>query len=220
MKILKIGGSVITKKDGFEELNEAAVEEICSAISENYSNLILIHGAGSFGHPHVRIFGLETPISIARIHDSCVRLNLAFCRKLLDKNVPAVGLHPMSCDFEKIGKLLEKGFVPVLHGDVSLDGIISGDSIAVRLAEAFGAERVGFATNVDGIFVNGRVVEKFYPWMKPDMLGDDDATGKMRGKLERIFSMKKKCRVFVFRGNGENVKKFLEGKEVGTEVIL
>jgi isopentenyl phosphate kinase len=220
LRILKIGGSVITKKDGFEELNENAIEEICSAISENYSNLILVHGAGSFGHPHVRMFGLDTPISIARIHNSCVRLNELFCRKLLDKKVPAIGLHPMSCDFGKIGRIMEKGFVPVLHGDVSLEGIVSGDEIVVRLAENFQAERIGFATDVEGIFVNGKKVDKFYPWMKPDQLGDDDATGKMRGKINRILSLKKKCRVFVFKGSGENVKKFLEGKEVGTEVVL
>ncbi|MEM4473078.1 MAG: isopentenyl phosphate kinase [Archaeoglobaceae archaeon] len=221
MRILKIGGSVITRKESFEELNEKAIEEICSVISSDYSNLILIHGAGSFGHPHVKLYGLGNPVSIARVHNACVRLNEFFCRRLIEHGVPAIGFHPMSCDFEKIGELVEKGFLPVLHGDVTSDGrIISGDEIAVKMAEEFKAKLIGFATNVEGIFVNGKIADKIYRDTIPDSLGEEDATGKMKGKLEKIFSLRHRCRVFVFKGEGENVKKFLEGKEIGTEVVL
>lgn len=220
LRILKIGGSVITRKEGYEELNEKAIEEICSAIAENYCNLILIHGAGSFGHPHVVKFGLKDAISIAKIHNACVRLNEFFCRKLIEHNVPAIGVHPMSSSYELIPKILEKGFVPVLHGDVTSDfKVVSGDEIAVLLANNFSAELLGFATNVEGVFVNGKVVEKFTRGMKPDSIGGEDVTGKMRGKLERVFSLKTKCRVFIFRGDRESIRKFLSGEEVGTEVI-
>ncbi|MCS7119350.1 MAG: isopentenyl phosphate kinase [Archaeoglobaceae archaeon] len=221
MRILKVGGSVITKKEIFEELNEDAIEEVCSAISKSYSDLILIHGAGSFGHPHVKLFGLESTLSIAKIHNACVRLNEFFCRRLIDHSVPAIGLHPMSCDFKKIEKILKKGFLPVIHGDVNYDfKVVSGDDLAVKLAERFKAESLGFATNVEGVFVNGIIVNKLHREMSPDAIGEEDATGKMKGKIGKIFSMRHKCRVFVFKGNGENIKKFLEGKEVGTEVIL
>jgi len=221
LRILKIGGSVITKKEGFEDLNEEAIEEISSAIAENYKDLILVHGAGSFGHPHVKKYGLKNPISIAKIHDACIRLNEEFCKKLLEFNVPAVGLDPMTSDFLKIAELLRKGFLPVLHGDVNLDfGITSGDDLVVEFAEKFRTERIGFATNVDGVIVGGKVVGKFFRGMEADKIGERDATGKMHGKLEKILSMKHKCRVFIFRGSGENVKKFLRGEEVGTEVIL
>lgn len=221
MKVLKVGGSVITHKDGFESFNELAIEEICSAIAENYRDLILIHGAGSFGHPHVKKFGLRDPLSVARIHDACVRLNERFCKKLLDFNVPAIGIHPFTCDFSKISEILQKGFLPVLHGDVNSNfEIISGDDLVVKLAEDFKAELVGFATNVDGIYVNGKVVEKFTRDLRADSFGESDATGSMRRKIERIFGMKHTCRVFIFRGNWENVKKFLSGKAIGTEVIL
>ncbi|MFN3383654.1 MAG: isopentenyl phosphate kinase [Archaeoglobaceae archaeon] len=221
LRILKIGGSVITRKEGYEEVNERAIEEICSVIAENHRNLILIHGAGSFGHPQVKKFGLKNPIAIAKIHNACVRLNEFFCRKLIDHGIPAVGLHPMSCSYELIPRMLEKSLLPVLHGDVNSDfRVISGDEIAVSLANLFNATRLGFATNVDGIFVSGRIIEKFSRDMTADSIGEDDATGKMRGKLEKIFSLKVKCRVFIFRGDGEKVKKFLQGEEVGTEVIV
>lgn len=220
MRILKIGGSVITQKESFETLNESAMEEISSAIAENYRDLILVHGAGSFGHPHVKKYGLKDPISIAKIHDACMRLNEEFCRRLIKFNVPAVGLDPMTSDFLKVAELLKKGFLPVLHGDVNLKfGITSGDDLVVEFAEKFGAERIGFATNVDGVIVDGKVVKKFTREMKADVIGESDATGRMMGKIEKIFAMKEKCRVFIFRGSGENVKKFLRGEEVGTEVI-
>lgn len=220
MRILKIGGSVITQKESFETLNERAMEEISSAIAENYRDLILVHGAGSFGHPHVKKYGLKDPISIAKIHDACMRLNEEFCRRLIKFNVPAVGLDPMTSDFRNVEELLKKGFLPVLHGDVNLKfGITSGDDLVVEFAEKFGAERIGFATNVDGVIVDGKVVKKFTREMKADVIGESDATGRMMGKIEKIFAMKEKCRVFIFRGSGENVKKFLRGEEVGTEVI-
>ncbi len=221
LRILKIGGSVITRKEGYEEVNERAIEEICYAIAENHRNLILIHGAGSFGHPQVKRFGLNSPIAIAKIHNACVRLNEFFCRKLIDHGVPAVGLHPMSCSYELIPRMLEKSLLPVLHGDVNSDfRIVSGDEIAVFLSNLFNATRLGFATNVDGVFVKGRIVEKFSRDMTPDSIGEEDATGKMRGKLEKIFSLKAKCRVFIFKGDGEKVKRFLQNDDVGTEVIV
>lgn len=221
LRILKVGGSVITMKENFEVINEKAMEEISLAIAENYRNLILVHGAGSFGHPHVKKFGLGDPISIARIHEACVRLNEIFCKMLIELNVPAVGMHPMTCDFSKISELLKRGFLPVLHGDVNLNfGITSGDDIVVELAERFKAERIGFATNVEGVIVGGKVVKRFTRNMKADQIGENDATGKMSRKIKRVFDMKHRCRVFIFMGSGENVKKFLNGEEIGTEVIL
>lgn len=221
MRILKIGGSVITEKENFETFNEVALEEVSLAIAENYKNLILVHGAGSFGHPHVKKFGLNNPLSIAKIHDACIRLNERFCKKLIEFNVPAVGLHPMTCDLSKVSELLKKGFLPVLHGDVNLEfGITSGDDLVVELAEKFRAERIGFATNVDGIIVEGKTVKKFTREMKADRIGEEDATGKMSRKIEKVLGMKHRCRVFIFKGSGENVKKFLKSEEVGTEVIL
>lgn len=221
LKILKIGGSVITRKEGYEEINESAIEEVCSAIAKNYNNLILIHGAGSFGHPHVKKFCLSNAIAVAKIHNACVRLNEIFCRRLIEYGVPAVGVHPMSCSYELIPRMLEKGLLPVLHGDVTPEfRVLSGDEIAVHLAELFNATRVGFATNVDGVFVNGKVVEKFRREMVADSIDGEDITGKMRGKLEKIFSLRRNCRVFIFKGEREKIRRFLLGNEVGTEVVL
>ena len=58
--ILKIGGSVVTDKDG--EL--AAKTEVINRIAEeikraDIDNLILVHGGGSFGHPTAKKYGIK-----------------------------------------------------------------------------------------------------------------------------------------------------------------
>jgi isopentenyl phosphate kinase len=58
--VLKIGGSVITDKNGdlaakTEVINRLA-EEIAKA---NLKNLIVVHGGGSFGHPIAQKWALK-----------------------------------------------------------------------------------------------------------------------------------------------------------------
>lgn len=225
MKILKVGGSFITDKSpkAFEILKKEKISEICNVIAENYRNLVIVHGVGSFGHPHVKIYGLSSEISISKIHMSCLRLNLIFCEELLKRDVPVLPLHPIervSC--EVIKESVKKGFVPVLHGDVNLEfKIISGDDLAIDLAEKLNAKILGFITDVEGVIVGGKVVEKFYPEMLKELdFKDDkvDVTGGMRKKLEKILNSNVKCRVFIFKGDAENLRKFLNNKPVGTEV--
>ena len=56
MIILKIGGSSLTNKDSSEsEVNFESLERIALEIKSSLDNgpkqLIIVHGAGSFGHP-------------------------------------------------------------------------------------------------------------------------------------------------------------------------
>jgi len=230
--ILKIGGSVITDKSegAFEKLKEVELKEVCRAISENWKNLILVHGAGSFGHPHVKKFGLD-PIGASKVHLGCLRLSGRVCSSLTEFGVPAYPIHPFLTYSAKIvEKALRNGFLPVLHGDVVMNErieVLSGDDIVVHLAEAFKVGRIGFATDVDGVYdLNGNVVEKLDRNML-EMLaeigenkGKEDVTGGMLRKLQRLYEMGHKCSAYVFRGSYENLKKFLQGEKVGTEVII
>jgi len=63
--ILKIGGSVITDKNGelaakTEDINRIA-EEIKRADAEN---LVVVHGGGSFGHPTAKKYGIKDKVLI------------------------------------------------------------------------------------------------------------------------------------------------------------
>ena len=53
MIILKLGGSVITRKDSsIPKLDSSNLTRIAREISDSsYHKLIVVHGAGSFGHP-------------------------------------------------------------------------------------------------------------------------------------------------------------------------
>ena len=57
--IVKLGGSAITVKDTFETLRDdslnSTANQIRQLLQENYHiNLVVVHGAGSFGHFQVR----------------------------------------------------------------------------------------------------------------------------------------------------------------------
>ncbi len=225
LKILKLGGSVLTDKSSFEVAKTEVIREICEAIAENPENLILIHGAGSFGHPHVRRYGISSPKSVSRVHVACLKLNVLLCESLAAEGVAAAPIHPFEgIDIERVAKLIELGFVPVLHGDVVVRNgfeVLSGDDIAVRIAEELGAELLGFATDVDGIYVGDGVVERFTSEMLHAVGAAKtcDVTGGMRRKIELALKLRSPCRVFIFRGSGENVRTFLRGLPVGTEVV-
>lgn len=52
---VKLGGSVITDKTNENKVNSAVIEQLSDEISEAYqtstSQLVIGHGAGSYGHP-------------------------------------------------------------------------------------------------------------------------------------------------------------------------
>ncbi|MBE8539989.1 isopentenyl phosphate kinase [Geoglobus acetivorans] len=231
MKILKIGGSLITDKS--EGAFEIAKTDIMDMVSRQIrGEVILVHGAGSFGHPHVKKFGLS-PEGVSRTHSACLRLNSIFCNSLIEHGLNPIPLHPMEFfnnpDFEFIKELVSMGFIPVLHGDVVLEGgkfrVMSGDEIVRVLAEELGPEAVGFASDLP-VIVDGKPVEEINSNNFTEILkriGDagnkEDVTGGMKGKLEEAIRIARICDVFIFNGleNGA-VEKFLEGRHVGTRL--
>ena len=58
--ILKLGGSVITDKGADEGVvREADLLRIAKEVSEFRGKMIVVHGAGSFGHTHAKKYGLD-----------------------------------------------------------------------------------------------------------------------------------------------------------------
>jgi isopentenyl phosphate kinase len=62
--LIKYGGSAITLKSVFEQLNSQALVECAQVISNAYeraseTRYVIVHGAGSFGHFHARAYGLK-----------------------------------------------------------------------------------------------------------------------------------------------------------------
>ncbi len=194
LQILKIGGSVITdrRKDRPFPLRrnlERISEEISDAFLPGAFQLIIIHGAGSFGHPIVKRTGIDRGLTrpdqrLAMGETQRLQnwLNAFFLRHLLRAGVPAFPFQPsassvmdggrlVSMDFTALTGLLEQGMVPVLYGVPSYDAtqgcaILSGDLIAIRLYEQFSASAVLHGTNVRGVFSadpDGEPHAEFFP---------------------------------------------------------
>ncbi len=246
--ILKLGGALITDKSkgAFDIAKSDVIERVAREIAEVVKEvkdleLILVHGAGSFGHPYVKEYGIDNPRGVSMTHLACERLCEIVCRALLKEGVNVAPVHPFTAfridadmdgvncvKFDKrLFEELMQEFTPVTHGDVvlSYEGwkVLSGDDIAVTLAKEFKAERVGFATNTEIIFKGKPAREfslKYIDCLDSVDKKKTDVTGGMKGKLRKVSAIAGKSEVFIFSGLREgNVSAFLRGEEVGTRII-
>lgn len=176
IKIVKLGGSVITDKAAEtptlrgDELKRLA-REVVSAGGET----IVLHGAGSFGHPGAKKHGLKTGLGqpgaihgAAEVRALVAALNTLVVEALRDAGAAPWPLPPSSVatmregsfkrmDWEIFDAALGRGLTPVSHGDVVLDdtqgvAILSADEIAVALSRHLHPTLVVFAVNVDGLY--------------------------------------------------------------------
>jgi len=178
--ILKMGGAAITDKAGYETAKDEVIWKLSSAASQALQidkslQLIIVHGAGSFGHPHVIKHGVgsgvRTPkqaFGFCAVRNSCAKLSAAVMMQLLDAGVPAVLLPTGAVAMQKnkrissfnlalIKHALKLGLVPVLRGDMVFDEVLgasvcSGDQVVSYLCSKLKVARAVFATDVDGVF--------------------------------------------------------------------
>jgi len=159
--VLKLGGGLITDKSRYRHVRTDRIDAVSSVVRElrdSGQSVVLVHGAGSFGHLEARKWGLADGIddeshesqirAISRVRADMDDLNRAVIESLSRAGVDCETLPPrdwaigVGTEFE--GDL--GGFVrdpdepiPVTFGDVvdtsdgSKFGILSGDHIMVRL---------------------------------------------------------------------------------------
>ena len=180
LTILKIGGSVITdRKEERPRLRHRLLARIAREIADGWrpqeSRLVIIHGAGSYGHPIVSRTGIDRGvrdgpqrIAMGETQRLQTELSAAVVRHLLRVGLPAFPYQPsasavmesgrlVSLEIEPLKGLLSKGVVPVLNGVPAYDrvqgcSILSGDQIAGFLYSRLGADRILQGTNVKGIY--------------------------------------------------------------------
>ena len=123
--VVKLGGAAITHKDSaVASLNEPALRSVAETIAVAIEELrddadgkspkvIVVHGAGSFGHQHAKAYGVarggagalqerapendvtrRLRLGIAKTRDAVRRLNSLVVSALVDAGVPAVGVSP------------------------------------------------------------------------------------------------------------------------------
>lgn len=178
--IIKLGGSVITNKAETKpspriSVINSLVQQIAKLYKSSQHAIILVHGAGSFGHPLAKKYELhkgmkttEQKVGFGLTTQSMLALNALLMESILRRGVPAVSIPPHTLAMQSEGKLknfnwqiigeyLVSNQVPVLFGDGVLDdkwgcSILSGDTIASYLAQRLKAKKVIFLSDVDGIF--------------------------------------------------------------------
>lgn len=183
LAVIKLGGSVLTRKRETEKLRPKVLARLSEEIAGVTTHrLILLHGAGGFGHPGAARFALaqapsaEHPASERARGASIVsaevrRLHLAVLRALLGAgarpwSVPMAGHCAQSegrlssLDVAGVSAAIVRGQLPVSFGDVVPDAawgtsILSADTLALALARALRPERVLFVSDVPGIYAPG-----------------------------------------------------------------
>jgi len=259
--VLKIGGSIISEKDpsrltdfpldvpeirrrgeAYMRLEEIArlARETKEAMDEGGARIILVNGAGPFGHL----------LAKAGRPDEDVRASVRFQNERLISELRAAGIDAVpvppseSCAFdgsefdidylwEIAAMLLEEGKTPSTYGDMLAEGkIISGDDLAVLLAKRWKADRIVVATDVDGVYTKDPKTNadaKFLPELRVSgsesveySLNAIDATGGIKSKVEKLkvaAAAGIKCRIINGLTPG-NVKAALLGDEnFGTSIV-
>lgn len=178
--ILKLGGSVITKKseekpEVHKENLERIAKEIADAKKKKNFSLVIVHGAGPFGHAPAKKYGLDRDIrdegqmkGFSVTHQSMEKLNFFVVNELQKNGINALAYQPSAIGILRnkklvyfptkiLKRLLSLDLVPVAYGDVLVDevtgiNILSGDHLVPYIAENLKASRVVMAVDVPGIF--------------------------------------------------------------------
>lgn len=175
MFLIKLGGSVITNKAKECCFKQDVMDRLAAEIRKANKQVILIHGAGSFGHILAKQYKLNDGYKrkkqvegFALTQAMVQRLNNLVLASLHNHDIPGVSIPPHAVlslsdhkparvDFNIFKKYLALGFTPVTFGDVALDNqlgfsICSGDLLSQLLAAEFKPEKVIFVIDEDGLY--------------------------------------------------------------------
>jgi isopentenyl phosphate kinase len=225
---LKLGGSLITDKTrpltARADVIARCAQEIALAWREGI-RLVVGHGSGSFGHAVAHEYGtrrgVQGPVQwygYARVADVARRLNCLVVQALIEVGLPAVPVPPSATawaregelvrmDGETIAGLLERGALPVVHGDVALDEawggtIVSTEQVLIYLAPRLLPARMVLAGEVAGVYSADPNLDPqatLFPRVGPDNYEDilrhlggahgTDVTGGMADKVRRMYEL-------------------------------
>lgn len=175
MFIVKFGGSVITDKGKKCCFKQKTMNRLALELKHANKEVILIHGAGSFGHILAKKYKLNDGYKqkkqiegFALTQAMVQKLNNLVLNSLHNYNLPAVSIPPHAVlslsnhkqprvDYSIFQRYLDLGFMPVSFGDVALDrklgfSICSGDLLVQLLAAEFKPEKVIFVFDEDGLY--------------------------------------------------------------------
>ena len=238
MIAVKIGGSVITRKDTYRHFLPDVCRDIVKSLSPFRNELIMAHGGGSFGHILAKeanlpdVLNERTKRYFSRIHNDVLLLNSKIIDIMAEEGFNPVSI-PTALFFGKktlnvstYRRFLESGFNPVGMGDIVLSGktvkIISADDIMLKLSKEFNPRLVIFFTDVDGIYSDDpkkNPQARLLPTIDSNVnfkAVQNDVTGGMKHKYEIIRKISQHAdRIAVI--NGKYPERL---KDLGTERFI
>ena len=206
MILVKLGGSVITDKTRECTARRQNLDRLAGELRAWDGKMVLVHGAGSFGHFKVHKYGIkdgrippEKIEIVTEIHRDLHLLGGYVLESLTSAGINAVllpghtvarvGDEGLELRGDLFAGFVAMGTVPVTNGDVVLNGskrfaVCSGDLLMVELARQLKPEKVVFVTRADGLVAGGKLREEISPDEEIDDLGarGADVTGSMEGK--------------------------------------
>ena len=168
--VIKFGGGLITDKENICTPNLASIDSLCKTIAKIDRKIILIHGAGSYGHmkskkarlSEGRIIDLDQDDAVSEVRFDMLELNKLVLSCLSKYGLQAECFPPrdwaIGTGSNFVGNLPVSEHITVTFGDVVSDeeqefGILSGDDLMYRYAtELEDVDCVIFAMGgVDGL---------------------------------------------------------------------
>ncbi len=256
--LIKLGGSLITDKRRAKSFRRTTVQDIARQLLELRTLqpdrlIVLGHGSGSFGHYEARkyntISGLhsaEDRMGFARVGAVASELDGLILKELLAVGLPALRFQPSAMQIARDQALvhldvrplilaLEKQFLPLVYGDVTLDEtlggtIISTESLFARLVEPLQVKNIILLGSVDGALDQD---DQIIPHITADnfrrfehLLGESDGydvTGGMQQKVREMLDLvqfHQDLNVFIANGNYSNIlyDLLVAGAEAGTRI--
>ncbi|MCL4345821.1 MAG: isopentenyl phosphate kinase [Candidatus Thermoplasmatota archaeon] len=242
MKIIKIGGSLITDKSQYRKFDEENARAIIREISGD--QFILVHGGGSFGHIASKKYGLpgkmskETVFGSSVVKNDMALLNNYLISIMEEEGIPAIGFSPFNLwngehfDYAPVARMYELGAVPVIYGDAFVDRdyvrIESGDDIMVDIARIFKPQSAIFLSDVDGVFDDdpkknpgARMIGKFNGEEIMFQGVDNDVTGGMMKKFNSMIECRQiGVKTYLINGKyPQRMRDIGKGEFLGTEFV-
>ena len=175
MLLVKLGGSVLTEKTRLRTPRRAAIRRLARELASVRQPLLVVHGAGSYGHilarKHKLNDGGSTPAkraAVAQVQADVRTLDGLVVDALNRAGLAAVPVPPSAVlvlddgrvatmDLTPFLEFSSMDFTPVTFGDVVRDvrrgfSVCSGDVMMRELARTFRPERAVFVADVDGLF--------------------------------------------------------------------
>jgi isopentenyl phosphate kinase len=245
LALIKLGGSVVTKKETPLTPNNIAIKKISKTLSSIGMPMIVIHGGGSFGHYWSMKYDMHSlpseydPHGIAIVHESMLHLDEIVTESMLNRGMNPYPIPPTTFTLnrkpirEKIlemSVMTKRSITPVTFGDIvhvkyQKYSIISGDEIMTMIASVLRPTKIIFALDVDGLYENlqTRKLISVYDNISPIHYGtvEVDVTGGMRRKVREALKISK-LGLEVWIANGlrpERIRKILNNEKTEGTVI-